>query len=170
MGFGKDGKGVIIRESRTQAVGTLANSTGLLIGTKLATLERFRMLKSEVMATFTGVTQGEGSGMWLLLADGDLSLTEIEEAIEGIGPLGPNDAVLAAVAERFVLVFGATDSEVATTMVFHNEMGGHLMSKNPRWTFSRTKSWNWVLYNQGVAPTTGITVNIKVKSFGVWVT
>ncbi len=55
MGFGKDGLGVIIIEARLQAIGTLAQNTGILIGTKLATLERFRMLKSQIVATLRGV-------------------------------------------------------------------------------------------------------------------
>ncbi len=96
MGFGKDGKGVIIREGRAQAIGALAAATGFLIATKLATLERFRMLKSEVFASIIGLTGGEGTGLVFGLADGDLTLAEIEEAIELGGPLGPNDIVVAA--------------------------------------------------------------------------
>ncbi len=170
MGFGKDGKGVIIKESRTQALGALANSAGILIGTKLATLERFRMLKTEVMASIVSLTSGEGSGLWMGLADGDLSLAEIEAAIESNGPLGPNDSVQEAIADRFIMILGAGDIEVATEYLFHNHNGGHLMTATPRWTFARTKSWNWFVYNQGTVLTTGATVNIKVKDFGVWVT
>ncbi len=43
------------------------------------------------------------------------------------------------------------------------------MEKTLRWTFSRTKSWNFFVYNLGAAITTGATVIIKAKSFGVWV-
>ncbi len=50
MGFGKDKKGSILMESRSQALGALAADAGILIGTKLALTEDFRMLKSNVHA------------------------------------------------------------------------------------------------------------------------
>ncbi len=172
MGFGKDGKGVIIRESRTQALSTLAVSTALLIGTKLVTLERFRMIKCEIFATIFGATTGELAGMRLGLADGDLSLTEIDECIEVNGPLGPNDQISDARAQRPVWEIGQSKaaSVGGADVLITNENNGAMMSKTIRWTFSRTKSWNWFIYNLGTAPTTGATVNIKTKLFGVWVT
>ncbi len=169
MGFGKDGKGVILRESRSQALGTLAANTALFIGTKLAMLERFRMLKAEMMATVVGLTGGEGTGLYMGLCDGDLSITELEQAIEGNGPLGPNDIVPMNIAERPTWWLGATDHEIATEAVFHNQQGGPNMEVMPRWTFARTKSWNWFVYNFGTVLTAGSTVTIRVKDFGVWV-
>ncbi len=171
MGFGKDGKGVIITEARIQTLGTLAQDTGILIGTKIATLERFRMLKAELLVTLRGLTAGDGGGYALYLCDGDLTLNEIELQIESTGPVGPNDAVAAAIAERFVKLVGV--SKILTSNIDQNMVdantGGPMIVTMPRWTFSRTKSWNWVLYNNGQAPTTGAAVAIKVKNFGVWV-
>lgn len=170
MGFGKDGKGVIIRESRSQALGTLANGSAILIGTKLGTLERFRMLKAEIYCVVTLVTTGEGSGYIFGLADGDLTLAEIEGAIESSGPLGPNDSITEAISDRPVWFTGMTDKESGVTVPFENETGGHMMTAKPRWTFGRSKSWNWFIYNQGAAPTTGSVASIRCKEFGVWVT
>ncbi len=170
MGFGKDGKGVIIRESRSQVLGTIAAETALVIGTKLATLERFRMLRCEVYATLTGLTSGELTGLLFVLADGDLTQTEVEACIESDGPLGPNDSVIADIADRPVWTFGAIDRETGSEAIFENTEGGHMMVVKPRWTFARTKSWNFLVYNLGAAPTTGASVIIRVKSFGVWVT
>ncbi len=170
MGFGKDGKGVIIKESREQAIGGLAAKAGTILGTKLATLERFRMLRSEMFAAITALTTGEGTGLLIGLADGDFSLPEIEEAIEANGPLGPNDKVTEAIAERPVWLTGAVDRETGTEAIFENENGGHMLVVKPRWTFARTKSWNFFVYNLGATMTTGATVLIRVKSFGVWVT
>ncbi len=174
MGFGKDGKGVIIIEKKEQALLTLAINTGLIIATNLATLERFRMLKTELFCLLTNVGAGELGGVELYLADGDLTLPEIEEAIEANGPLGPNDTVAEAIAERAVFKVGAmprsagAQSQEAIHLV--NPEGGPMLSINPRWTFARTKSWNWVAYNNGPAPTTGTLIKIQAKSFGVWVT
>ncbi len=170
MGFGKDGKGVIIRESRGQALGTLAAGTGLFIGTKFVTLERFRMLKAEIYATITGLTSGELTGFIFGLADGQYSLAQVEEAIEESGPLGPNDEISADKADRPVWFTGAIDRETGTEAIFENENGGHMMIIKPRWIFARTKSWNYFVYDLGAAITTGSTVNIRAKSFEDWVT
>ncbi len=172
MGFGKDGKGVIIVENRNQALLTLAASTGIIIGTKLVTLERFRMLKAEIRATVALVTGTEAKGLTLYLADGDLTLAEVEEAIEANGPLGPNDIEKSERAMRPVFRVDDEFSQDGADPIATGAVNlASLISKiNPRWTFARTKSWNWVLYNLGEALTTGSTVRIAAKNFGVWVT
>ncbi len=171
MGFGKDGKGVIMRESRQQAIGTLAAQTALIIGTNLPTLERYRMIKAELIASITQVATGELGSVYIGLADGDYTVAEIEAAIEASGPLGPNDQIAEELSERFVMILGHTPSNAGNTpLAFVNETGGGVMKETIRWTFARTKSWNWFVYNFGEAPTTGSTVQIRVKSFGVWVT
>ncbi len=169
MGFGKDGKGVIITESRVQNLGALANEAGILVGTNLATLERYRMIKNELYAAMTGLTSGEGTGLLIGIVDGDYSLAELEAAIESDGPLGPNDRIAEELSERFYKFLGAVDRETGTEALFENDNGGHKMSHTIRWTFARTKSWNFFVYNMGSALTGG-TVNIRSKSFGVWVT
>ena len=170
MGFGKDGKGVIIRQSLSQGLLALANSAGILIGTNLATLERFRIIKLEVWASITGLTTGEGTSLLFGIADGDLTLAEIEAAIENNGPVGPNDSVSIAVSERLIFLLGAIDRETGTEAIFENQTGGHMMEKNIRWTFARTKSWNFFVYNIGNILTTGASCQLRAKSFGVWVT
>ncbi len=170
MGFGKDGKGVIIRETRSQALGALSSSTGILIGSKLNTLERFRMLKSQISAVITSLTTGEGIALDLYLVDGAFSLADFELSIENNGPLGPNDTEEEETSERFSIYAGSTPDPIAETeTIVQNFHGGAMMELMPRWTFSRTKSWNWILYNNGVALTTGASIKIKAKDFGVWV-
>ncbi len=159
-------------ESRTQALGALAQAAGIIIGTKVATLERFRMLKSEISAQITALqATTEGSGLALYLADGDLSLVEIEEQIENDGPLGPNDRVAANVAERPVFLVGQAGNAGGNETVIRDKVSNApVCMTKPRWTFARTKSWNWVIYNKGTVLTTGSTVFLTVKNFGVWVT
>ncbi len=172
MGFGKDGKGVIITETRTITLGTLGGSTGIFVGTKLATLERFRMLKSEVALTVTSVTGDEAIGLGLYLVDGDLTLAEAEAAIETQGPLGPNDQILQDTAMRPVFrVDGVIDISGAEPISGGAVNTGKFMASiKPRWTFARTKSWNWMIYNTGSGLTTGSTGIVHAKDFGVWVT
>ncbi len=170
MGFGKDGKGVIIRQSISQTLGTIDTQTSILLGTNLALLERFRIIKLEVWAAVTGLTSGEGTGLYLGIADGDLSVAEVDAALEANGPLGPNDTVLEELSSRWTMVLGATDHETGSELVFENEMGGHVIEKTIRWTFSRTKSWNYWIHNLGNQLTTGANVILRSKAFGVWVT
>ncbi len=172
MGFGKDGNGIIIVEDRTQALGTLAQNTGIIVGSELETLERFRILKSEVFAVMRAVTNTEGGGFGLYLVDGDLTLSEAEAAIENNGPLGPNDSVSADVSERFVRLVGVTEikSQAVDVPFLDVNTGAPVCMAKPRWTFSRDKAWNWLVYNNGQSPTTGIVVVVKAKHFGVWVT
>lgn len=172
MGFGKDGKGVILNETRSQVLGTLAAATAILIGTNLATLERFRMLKATIFAVVFNSTGTEARGLALYLADGDLTLSEIEESIEAIGPLGPNDQITADRAERPVFrvdeLFDCSGNDVISAGA--NNQAALMGDLKPRWTFARTKSWNWLLYNEGEVLTTGSTVRFLAKNFGVWVT
>ncbi len=170
MGFGKDGKGVIIRDNRTQALTTLDVDKALIIGSNLAVLERYRMIKVELYATIRGLTTGEGTGLLIGIADGDLTTSEIEVAIELNGPFGPNDSVNIAIADRFTKLMGAVDRETGTEAIFENDEGGHMMSETIRWTFARTKGWSYFVYNMGGQFTTGATVDLRAKSFGVWVT
>ncbi len=172
MGFGKDGRGIIISETRSQVLGTLGGSIGLFIGTKLVTLERFRILKCEIALTVTDVTGSEGNGLGLYLVDGDLTLPQAEESIETLGPLGPNDSVEAAKAMRPVFRVDEVirmdgGDPIAGGAV---NTGSFLGVLNPRWTFSKTKSWNWMVYNRGSGLTTGATAIVHSKNFGVWVT
>ncbi len=113
--------------------------------------------------------------MQLYLVDGDFSLAEFVESIDENGPLGPNDRVADAIAERFSVWMGSTTIVTSgatgpNDVQFKNKQGGGLLTENPRWTFARTKSWNWAVINLGGAFTTGASVRIRVKNFGVWVT
>ncbi len=171
IGFGKDGKGEIIREARSQALSTLQAGGGIIIGTKLATTEDFRIIRTDVQSSITGLTSSEGKGLALYLVDGVFTIAEFEAAIEANGPLGPNEAVAAEIAMRFERWLGEVVDAAGTAgdAIIRNEKGGALLQDTIRWTFSRTKSWNWVLFNHGVALTTGATVFIKAKNYGVWV-
>ncbi len=169
MGFGKDGKGIILRESRSATLGTIDTQTTAFLGTPLAILERFRIIKTEVWAAITGLTSGEGTGLYLGMSDGDLAVAEVDAALENNGPLGPNDKILAAISERWTMIFGATDHETGTELVFENENGGHVIEKTLRWTFARTKGWNWFVHNLGNQLTTGSNLILRAKHFGVWV-
>ncbi len=174
MGFGKDGKGVIIAEAPTEPLLTLAANTGLIISSNevgTALLERFRVIKAEITAEIQNATFAGGDGpLELYMIDGDLTLAEFEEAIETVGPVGPNDTVRAEQAERFYKSFGLLNFVPENTAKGAMLNGGLVVERTIRWTFARSKGWQWVIYNHGTALTTGALIKLQCKHFGVWVT
>ncbi len=176
MGFGKDGKGAIIKEKVDFTLGALAGQAPQLANSAVQLDSDFRILKSIVTATLTGLTTGEGNGFLLYLTQGDLAVAEVEANIEQNGPLRMGDRDLMEISERWVRLLGTIDGEaVATERMFHNENDGSFLKINPRWTFRRGRTateggWNWVVYNNGVTITTGVTCRILATHYGVWVT
>ncbi len=173
MGFGKDGKGVIIREDVTITVGALAAKAGILQtggGIAGAMEEDFRLIKSSFCVTKGNHTNDEGA-LLLGLADGELTLVEIEEAIELNGPVNRSDHTPRENAERPVWLLGSlhgstdiVNAGVGLTFVPAHE---HIS----RWTFSDPDGWRWFVYNEGPASlTSGTIVSLKAQHFGVWVT
>ncbi len=172
MGFGKDGKGAIVVEQRSQALGALGALTGIIVGTKLALIDDFRYLKGEILAGCVDLQSGEGDNLILGIADGNLTLAEIEAALETNGPLSKQDPVGADVAERPVFILGvmhhSTDSFYQR--FYDAKTGAPMIQGKPRWTFGATSSWNYFVYNQAdVAIQTGATLLLQSKVFGVWV-
>ncbi len=159
----------MIIESRAQALGTLANATGIIVGTKLALTKDFRMLKTKVTAIVRASTDGEGAGLALYLVAGQYTLAQFEAALEANGPLDPNDSVGEELAMRFFEWISSAEKGGGVEKPFIGQDGGAQAIVKPGWTFKETKSWNWIVYNHGVALTTGSTVVVKAKSFGVWI-
>ncbi len=164
MGFGKDGKGVIIKENNGIALGTLAQQTAILLPA-IAVTEDFRMLKAEIHAMLNAATTGEASLLVMGLADAELSLAEVEEAFELNGPLDRNDNVNRERAERPVWILGGLGDFGETDIRAFYEW-------KKRWTFSSPEGWNLFVYNQSSSAslTTGSTIRVLATYYGVWVT
>ncbi len=174
MPFGKDNKGVILRESRSQALGALGAQTGIFVGTKLNIADDYRMLKLELLATLEDVTPDEAQLLCLYLVDGDLSLAEAELGIETDGPLDRNDSISHAITERYVQLIGVITETPATAgddIRFRDpRTNGGLCEAKPRWSFGAVASWNYMVYNHGLTPQiSGATIAVDAKSFGVWI-
>ncbi len=170
-GFGKDDKGVIVYESRSQALSGLSGNAGILVGTKLATSEDFKMLRNETTAMLTGLTVGQGGGLLFGIADGDLTLVEIEEALDRNGPLTRVDSDGMNVANRAVFITGVYEprSLDEDEGLFRDKITDALiLSSKLRWRFHKTASWNYFVYNAGTTITTGASVKIHSKSWGLW--
>ncbi len=171
MGFGKDNKGVIIRETDSLALTTIGALTAKIFSGLVPT-EDFRDMKVEVCAHVDGLTSGEGSGLLLGIANGELSATEIGECINADGPLDRNDRATQERAERFCKIFAAVGTEgVGPARRFLGRNGNTLLEVKPNWTFSNPEGWSWFIFNNDPsALTTGSTVSLQATHYGVWLT
>ncbi len=174
MGFGKDGLGVIVHEQQTLALLGLAGQALVATSSAVSLDSNFRILKTELTATLTGLTSGEGNGLLLYMTEGDLNDASIEANIELNGPKRLGDSAEEEIASRWVRLIGTLDGEaVAAERMFHNDMDGSIITIKPRWTFIRGRTateggWNWSVYNNGVTITTGVVVRIIATHYGVW--
>ncbi len=170
MGFGKDNRGAIIRETQTITVGALA-ADAAVTGTALAITDDFRILKTVIDAHIDGLTAAEGIGLRLGIANGDLTVAQIAEAITTDGPLNSSDRDKIEEAERFAKQFAIAEFSNAaeTEMQFKNEQGGALIEVKPRWTFNKGVGWDWFVFNNGPTLTTGASLRIVATHYGVWV-
>jgi len=170
--FSKDPSAIIVYEQRSQAIGTLANNTAILLGTKLAIVKDFRMLKTQMFAAVDTLPVLEGAGLLLGLASGSLSLAEIEEALENNGPLSPAAGTAKEESMRPVWLVGALESPMEVTgterRFIDAESGAVSIVAKPRWTFQETQSWNWFVYNQGQTMTGNAVVRILNKAWGLF--
>ncbi len=176
MGFGKDGKGAIIKEQTVVTLAALATGDAAGQDSTILLDMDFRILKSEITAVIGGMTSLEGQGLILYMSQGDLTVAESEENIEAAGPIRLGDKIPQERADRWVRRVGITVGPTVneTERVFRNKYNGGLLELNPRWTFRRGRTaaaggWNWVVYNDGVTLTTGGTVRITATHYGVWV-
>ncbi len=169
--FTKGKNSVILREQVTIALGTLNANTGIKVDTGQYTMtEDFRMLKSVVSCHIEGLTAGEGSGLQLGLANGELTVAEIKECLTADGPTNPTDREQVEFASRFCKVVSQLDWNITQVNgIMRGENGSPLIVVKPRWTFTDTNGWSWFMYNDGPANlATGATVRLLCTHFGVW--
>ncbi len=171
MGFGKDGKGVIIRTSHTASLGAVAAGVAVAFKTTTPT-EDFRMLKTEMFAGVNGVDAGEGEGLLIGMANADLTVTEIEEALEVNGPLGPQSRIETEKAERAVFILGVVQAKppanVEIVFVDKHSNAPAIINKT-RWTYYSSVGWKYFVYNASAAAlATGGNLYMIATHYGVW--
>ncbi len=176
MGFGKDGKGAIVKEQTTFSLGALAGQALIGANSGVVLDKDFRILKSDITCVLTGITSLEGAGLILYMSEGELSDALVEANIELDGPVGMGDQSQEEIAERWVRRVGTSPNDTVnnTERMMQNEYGGALLKINPRWTFRRRRTgteggWNWNIYNDGVTLTSGTVARILATHYGVWV-
>ncbi len=172
MGFGKDGRGAIIKERNSVALSTLGQNVALKIDSAPVVLaEDFRILKSEVFGHIDGLTSSEGEGLYLGIANDELTAAEIAEAINLSGPVDRNDRVSTERSERAVWLISALGGAVVDlSRRFTGHDGGPMIVWKKRWTFSNPQGWIFFVFNDSAALTAGSTVRLIATHYGVWLT
>ncbi len=176
MGFGKDGKGAIVKEQTSITLAGLAGQDMAGNDSSVLLDMDFRILRSDVTAVIRGMTSLEGVGLILYMTEGDLSVSEAEVNVEQNGPVRLGSQIEEEVASRWVRRVGVTMGPTVneTERVFINKYGSPMLEVTPRWTFRRARTsgeggWNWAVYNSGVTLTTGGIVDLTATHYGVWV-
>lgn len=170
MGFGKDGKGVIIREIVTLTAGALGVGAAVK-HTGGATLETtpFRILKTEYFVTIQGNFGAEGDEVIVGMCDGELSTTEIANCLGANGPGDRNNH--AAHNNAMLPVWTLSqhkEAHDAATSYHAGDVGK--ITFNPKWTFGATEGWSFFAYNPLAGSlTSGLVLRIHAKHYGVWV-
>ncbi len=176
MGFGKDGKGAIVKEQTSFTLAALAGQDAVAVSSSVALDMDFRILRSDITAVIRGMTSLEGQGLILYMMEADLTAALAEANIEQNGPNRLGQQVEEEIASRWVrrvgITLGPTVNE--TERVIRNKYGGGLLELEPRWTFRRARTeaeggWSWLMYNSGITITTGAIVDILATHYGVWV-
>lgn len=173
MGFGKDGKGVIIRETALITLLTLGDVTALKGTQAVAITDDFRIIKTEVRAFLTSISAGEGFGFSLYLVNDDLTAQQISNAIVNDGPINSSDRDKIEASNRFLKLFGMSDTTMqaaGTVIPFKGRENQEMLSETVRWSFNKGVGWNWAIFNNsGSALTTGGLVKIIATHYGVWI-
>ncbi len=172
MGFGKDGKGVIIRQFDTIVLGALAAQAVVKQSNPFTLGEDFRMLKFEIFADMAAVPAfADSDGPVLVgIANNEFSVAEISESLGANGPTDRNERLEQEHAERavwpyFMMNFDSVTGTKSDNVIRMPQTG------SPRWTFSDPEGWCWFGFNMGSgALNTGASIRFECKFYGVWVT
>ncbi len=174
----KDSKAVIVTEIQTVALGTLADQAALKF-TQLTLVEDFRILKSEIVALVVGIDDNDlVAGLLFGIANNNLTVAEIAEAITVQGPLNRNAREEHEQTGRWVKILSAAEtlprgpqSTLGTeTVVFRGAGGEPMIISKDRWTYANPEGWCFFLFNNtGSAFATGAIARLSAKHFGVWV-
>ncbi len=125
---------------------------------------------SQIMAFLDGLTVGEGQGLLLGVADGQLSASEIEEQIESQGPFFKGQTPQSEKAERMVRIVGEIGSRSSDLVPTLTEIVRFWRRFPTKLSFSEDKSnmFQWFIYNVGNAITTGATCKLHLRHNVRW--
>ncbi len=168
MGFGKDKKGVILRDVFGGAIGALNAGSAVKFGVTVLE-EDFRMLKAEIMAAIVGLTTEQAECLILGIASNELTDLEIEECIKA-RVVNRDDRLEDEKVTRpvFPIAMQGPSTGFTGNEVTYNDNGKPHVCKKP-WTYSNADGFCLFIYNAGsINLTTGATIRGIGTYYGVW--
>ncbi len=135
---------------------TTAASTGLIVSAATNT-QNYKAVSWHGSWGLTSLTEGDGP-LLFGLADGELTLVEIEEYLESI-PITKMAAPKTEHVRRAVQVWGSIGKDNLTQ---------YLTPRVVLPTFRETRGYIFWVYNTGIAMTTGALLKIRGRFFGRW--
>jgi len=169
MGFGKDGKGMIIHQADIITLSNLASATALLQDNvaNLTLGEDFRILKQEYFVGHNETIAAGDGPIYFGVCNGELTVAEIAEQLVQTGPLNRNDAARTEQALRQIKILEVFGPSTAGST---DDLNWRKGTWNPRWTYSNPEGWNFFAFNQsGGVLVTGTILRFRAKNYGVWV-
>ncbi len=170
--------GEIITEVQTVALLTLADQAAIKF-TQLTLEEDFRILKSEICAFIQSLDDADNlTGLLFGIANNELTVSEIAEAIATQGPVNRNDRGAHEQTNRWVKILsmgrcqvqGQNGSRTVETYYFPGDNDSSIITSKDRWTYSDPEGWCFFIFNNTGSPLiTGGAVRLTAKHFGVWV-
>ncbi len=158
-------------EQISQAIGTLAARTGLVVPSPQVT-RGGKLLSSSIHGGILGGTLGNPPLIWGVAAS-DLTLAELEAFLELDGPLSPTLIAESEVASRgkFIRSIGTMDpspgSGMAMVALDNQSMKG---LRFPEVGEGSAGGWDWWFYNPSstTAFDTGARVELQIRNFVEW--
>ncbi len=160
--FSDNSMASIVWEGVNIAPGTLAEDSFKSTASKIdaSRLQGFRVLKTEYFGAVNGMTTGEGP-LVLVLAH-DMSQVEMKECFDA-NPQRSNDLAASEQARRpmwpLEILQANSDGDGKAFFQGVAKIG---------WSIPEGTDLFWAVVNLGAALTTGATVRILAKHFGVW--
>ncbi len=166
-----DKSGVLVREFLPElALASLGAGTVLKSTAQVAFEEDFRLLKTEYLPSIDGLAAGES--IILGLADNNLSVAEIAEAIQLNGPINRNQNVEKERARRPVWLLATIGADVSGLGVAVPNQGMPIVWKK-RWTFSKGTGQGFVFFvinpDDSALSAAAQKWHYRATHFGVWV-
>ncbi len=155
----------------------LAGLTVVKVSGGLVLKQGFRILKSEILASITGwATETTDGPLIFGLTENHISVTEVKEVLEMIGPQEPQDNTETEKAQRYVHLIGqmsvGNQFSVGQPVLLGDD--GLIVIDHPKWSFhispAGSGGFTYFLYNlNGSAMNSeSKTMSVLAKHYGVW--
>ncbi len=165
MGFGKDGKGVILYDNFATTLSGLTSRDVQDVASR-ALREDFRLIKTEWFVQLASTNHGDT--ILFGIAEASLTDAQIEECLEAVA-VDSDDVPAIEQNARAVFPLDLAVTSYDNAAGDGAESGPVRGEKTIRWTFKDPSGWSYWFYNLSGATFGTGGINLLLKHYGVWV-